>query len=174
MEGKLTAKQEAFCLEYLKDLNATQAAIRAGYKENAARQTGSDNLSKPVIAEKIAFLKAERSESTKIDAQYVLRRLREIDELDIIDILNDDLGGFRPLSEWPKSWRISISGFDIKTIIEGGETPVESLVQKIKWPDKTKNLELIGRHVDVGAWEKASVDLVLSDDFERLLDEAAE
>lgn len=156
MVDKLTAKQEAFCLEYLKDLNATQAAIRAGYKENAARQTGSDNLSKPVIASKIAALKGERSEITKVDAQYVLTRLKEIDELDIIDIVNVDMNGFRPLNEWPKSWRTSISGLDMKTIIEGGDQPVEALVQKIKWPDKTKNLELIGKHVNVQAFNDKS------------------
>ena len=54
---KLSPKQEKFCLEYLKDLNATQAAIRAGYSEKTARQIGTENLSKPYIAEKIAELK---------------------------------------------------------------------------------------------------------------------
>ncbi len=154
----LTAKQEAFCLEYLKDLNATQAAIRAGYSEKTAKDIACENLAKPNISERIAILKGERSEATKTDAEYVLRRLREIDELDVIDIINDDMNGFRPLKEWPKVWRISISGIDMKTILEGGDKPVEALVQKIKWPDKTKNLELIGRHVDVKAWEKESAE----------------
>lgn len=152
--GKLTDKQEAFCLEYIVDLNATQAAIRAGYSEKTAQQVGSENLSKPLIQERVSDLKSERSNAVRVDAEYVLRRLKEIDELDIIDILSDDLGSFRPLKEWPKSWRTSINGLDMKTIIEGGDQPVEALVQKIKWPDKTRNLELIGKHVNVGAWEK--------------------
>lgn len=150
--SKLTAKQEAFCLEYLKDLNATQAAIRAGYSEKTAQEQSSRLLSNVMVSERIATLLKERSDNTKTDAQYVLNRLREIDELDIIDIINDDMNGFKPIKEWPKAWRISISGLDMKTIIEGGDQPVEALVQKIKWPDKTKNLELIGRHVDVSAF----------------------
>lgn len=155
-ELKLTDKQEFFCREYLLDLNATQAAIRAGYSEKSAQAIGTENLSKPLIQQRIQTLKNERSESVKTDSEYVLRRLREIDELDIIDIMLDDMTGFRPLSEWPKSWRISLSGIDIQTIViaDGSEEPMEKLVRKIKWPDKTKNLELIGRHVGVKAWDK--------------------
>jgi phage terminase small subunit len=73
--SKLTAKQEAFCEEYLIDLNATQAAIRAGYSEDTAQQMGSENLSKPVIAELIANLKEERSNRVSVSADDVLRDL---------------------------------------------------------------------------------------------------
>lgn len=154
MTAKLTAKQELFCKEYLKDLNATQAALRAGYSENTSRQIGTENLAKPAVAAKIAQLMSERVESVDIDSSYVLRRLKEIDQLDILDIMNDELDGFKRLSEWPKSWRISISGVDVQTIVSGGDEPAEKLIKKIKWPDKTKNLELIGKHVDVKAWDK--------------------
>ena len=51
--GRLTEKQELFCLEYIKDLNATQAAIRAGYKKKNARIIGCENLSKPNIKKRI-------------------------------------------------------------------------------------------------------------------------
>ncbi len=51
---KLTARQERFIDEYLIDLNATQAAIRAGYSRNSALQIGVENLSKPVIAAAVA------------------------------------------------------------------------------------------------------------------------
>lgn len=152
--SKLTNKQEAFCREYLIDLNATQAAIRSGYSEKTAKDIGCENLAKPNIQEELQELMRARNKSTQIDASYVLTRLKEIDELDVIDILNDDLDGFKRLSEWPKSWRTSISGIDIQTVISGGDEPIEKLVRKIKWPDKTKNLELIGRHVNVKAWEK--------------------
>ena len=154
--SKLTDKQEAFCREYLVDLNATQAAIRAGYSKNTANRIASQLLSKLDIQELLISLKNNRNESVKLDAEYVLRRLKEIDELDIIDILNDEMDGFRSLSEWPKSWRTSISGIDIQTVMSGGDESIESLVKKIKWPDKTKNLELIGRHVDVKAWDGES------------------
>ena len=76
----LTPKQQRFVDEYLIDLNATQAAIRAGYSKNSARQIGQENLSKPVVAAAVAEAKRERSESTKIDAEYVLKRLHQIVE----------------------------------------------------------------------------------------------
>lgn len=147
---KLTAKQEMFCLEYLIDLNATQAAIRAGYSEKTAQQVGSENLSKPVINQYISTLKAERSDSVAVDAKYVLNRLVEIDKLDVLDIL-DDVGNMKAIKDWPKSWRTSISGLDVQDMISGD---TESVIKKIKWPDKLRNLELLGKHVDIKAWEE--------------------
>ena len=78
--AKLTAKQEMFCREYLIDLNATQAAIRAGYSETSARQVGSDNMSKHVIQELIQELKATREEKIQIDSDLVLQRALLINE----------------------------------------------------------------------------------------------
>ena len=75
---KLTPKQNRFVDEYLIDLNATQAAIRAGYSKNSARQIGDENLSKPVIAAAVAKAKRDRSESTKVDAEWVLRQAVEL------------------------------------------------------------------------------------------------
>ncbi len=135
------------------------ACARMGKKPSKNPETSAcEILGYPNVTDFIESVREVAAERTQTNAEYVLRRLREIDELDIIDIFNDDLKGFKPLKEWPKSWRTSISGMDLKTIIEGGDKPVEALVQKIKWPDKTKNLELIGRHVDVKAWEKESAE----------------
>lgn len=69
----MTPKQQRFVDEYLIDLNATRAAIRAGYSEKAARQTGAENLSKPDIAEAIVARTKERSARTQIDADLVLQ-----------------------------------------------------------------------------------------------------
>ncbi len=74
---KLTAKQQAFCEEYLVDLNATQAAIRAGYSEDSAKQIASQNLSKHDVADEIARLKTIRSAKTEITAEWVLRGIKE-------------------------------------------------------------------------------------------------
>ena len=71
----MTPKQQRFVEEYLVDLNATQAAMRAGYSAKTARQMASENLSKPDIQEAIALAKQARSEKTKIDAEWVLREL---------------------------------------------------------------------------------------------------
>lgn len=78
MPRKLTAKQEMFCREYLIDLNATQAAIRAGYSERTAQQIGAENLLKPVISAFIAELMEKRNEDTRIDAAWVLRKSVEL------------------------------------------------------------------------------------------------
>ena len=66
MNAKFTPKQQRFVAEYLIDLNATQAAIRAGYSRNCAGQIGEENLKKPQIAEAVARAKRQRSEATKI------------------------------------------------------------------------------------------------------------
>ncbi|HIE4798968.1 TPA: terminase small subunit [Serratia marcescens] len=149
----LTDKQEMFCREYLIDLNATQAAIRAGYSVKTANRTASDNLSKPDIKKRIFELKSERNAQVNIDAAYVLRRLVEIDQMDVLDILNDD-GSLKPISEWPKTWRTTLSGLDITTTVTNfDETTIENILKKIKWPDKVKNLELIGKHINVQAFK---------------------
>ncbi|HFI8091628.1 TPA: terminase small subunit [Escherichia coli] len=147
--AKLTDKQELFAREYLKDLNATQAAIRAGYSEKTARATGSEKLSKPDIADRIAELKAERNEEVGIDAAYVLRRLTEIDQMDVLDILLAN-GELKPIKDWPKVWRTTLSGMDVVEMVSADSA---ALLKKIKWPDKVKNLELLGRHVSVQAFK---------------------
>jgi len=79
----LNAKRERFVEEYLKDLNATQAAIRAGYSKRTAGQTGNELLKNPEIQRRIMDAKAERSERTKIDADWVLSRLAQEAEADV-------------------------------------------------------------------------------------------
>ena len=74
---KLTAKQDRFVAEYLIDLNATQAAIRAGYSEKTSKQIGTENLAKPAIAAAIAIGIAERAERTEITQDYVLTSIME-------------------------------------------------------------------------------------------------
>ncbi|HEF0077856.1 TPA: terminase small subunit [Citrobacter youngae] len=150
----LTDKQEMFCREYLIDLNATQAAIRAGYSVKTARKTGSENLTKPDIQDRIGELKSQRCELVGIDAAYVLCRLVEIDQMDVLDILNDD-GSLRPISSWPKAWRTSLTGLDISTTIQNfDEETAETILKKVKWPDKVKNLELLGKHIKVQAFKE--------------------
>lgn len=73
--AKLTPKQQRFVDEYLIDLNATQAAIRAGYSPKTAQQIGAENLSKPVIAEAIEQAKAERQKRTLVTQDMVIKGL---------------------------------------------------------------------------------------------------
>ncbi|MCW7764301.1 terminase small subunit [Photorhabdus luminescens] len=147
----LTDKQEMFCREYLVDLNATQAAIRAGYSDKTANRIGSENLSKLDIQKRISELKSERNEVVKVDAEYVLRRLVEIDQMDVLDILTEE-GDLKPVKEWSVVWRTTLSGLDV--IAMSGEENTDTLLKKIKWPDKVKNLELLGKHVSVQAFRE--------------------
>lgn len=147
----LTVIQEAYCQEYIKSPeNQTQAAVNAGYSPKTAAKFASQNMRDERIQKRIAELMAERNKRLKVSADYVLNRLVEIDQMDVIDILNDD-GGLKPISQWPKIWRTTLSGIDISKMKL--EDDIESTLQKIKWPDKVKNLELIGKHVDVNAFK---------------------
>ena len=98
---KLTAKQEIFCKEYLIDLNGTQAAIRAGYSEKTAEQQASRMLLNVKVQNRVSELKEVRNAQLDVDGTYVLKRLIEWDQLDVLDILTDT-GSFKPISEWPK------------------------------------------------------------------------
>lgn len=141
-------RQIKFVEEYIKSLNATDAAIKAGYSEKTARSQGSRLLTNVDIQKAIQQAKAEREERTKIDADYVLKRLVEIDQMDVLDIMDDD-GNVKPLRDWPKIWRQYISNIETISMDDG-----EGWLKKIKWPDKVKNLELLGKHVSVGAFKE--------------------
>ena len=131
MNAKLTPKQERFISEYLVDLNATQAAIRAGYSRNSARQIGVENLSKPVIAAAVSAAKRERSEATKIDAEYVLKRLHQIVERCLQEV--------KPALH-PKTRR------QLKD--EGGNA-----LYNFNATGANQALALLGKHVDIGAFK---------------------
>jgi phage terminase small subunit len=76
----LTAKQQRFVAEYLVDLCATQAAVRAGYSEKTAYAIGHENLSKPDIAAAIAEAQAARAKRTELSQEWVTNNLREVAE----------------------------------------------------------------------------------------------
>jgi phage terminase small subunit len=157
-DRRLSPKQALFIEEYLIDLNATAAAIRAGYAKSTADKQASlwVGKSRDSCPEKMRHVwdavqdaKSARIERTQVDADYVLRRLVEIDEMDVADIL-DDGGNLLAVKCWPKAWRTSISGLDINTLMTGD---IETIARKIKMPDKLKNLELIGKHITVQAFK---------------------
>lgn len=78
MAAKLTDKQRTFVAEYLVDLNATQAAIRAGYSVKTAGSIGEENLRKPEIQAAIAEAQAERAEKTQRTALDVLKDIQDV------------------------------------------------------------------------------------------------
>lgn len=164
---KLSAQHVVFCTEYIVDFNAAEAATKAGYSSKTAAQKGYALLQDPLIQAEIEKLKAERLERTEINADYVLKRLIEIDQMDVADILNVD-GSVKSVNDWPKVWRQFISGFDVQEISNEGNP--YGFLKKIKWPDKVKNLELLGKHITVQAFND-KLEIKNTDAVEELSDE---
>lgn len=77
---KLTAKQKKFCEEYLVDLNATQAAKRAGYSPKTAFSIAVENLKKPLIAQYIQERQSELAKKTNISQEFIINNLKEVSE----------------------------------------------------------------------------------------------
>lgn len=137
MEKKLTAKQRRFVEEYLVDLNATQAAKRAGYSERTAAEAGYENLRKPHLAEMIQKKLDERSKGTGITAEYVLKSLRSLAAkcLQEEDILVDGVkergkldpaGANRALELLGKNLKLFT---DVVRVEEEPEDPMEKLAK---------------------------------------------
>ena len=172
--SNLTAKQQRFVEEYLLDLNATQAAIRAGYSKKTASEMGYENLSKPHIADAIALGRDERSQRTQIDADWLLTRLAAEAEADIAD-LYDPSGALKPVHLWPEIWRKGlVGGLDVQQqwAYEYGEQIPGGVINKIKLSDRVKRLELIGKHVGVNAFQER-VSVGVDDALAQLLKEVS-
>ncbi|WOH79014.1 terminase small subunit [Bradyrhizobium sp. BEA-2-5] len=152
----LTAKQQLFVQEFLLDLNATQAAVRAGYSRGTADKQGPRLLSHPDIRAAIDAAKAARSERTGVDAVWVLHRLVAEAEADLAD-LYDKRGDLKPIEEWPEIWRQGlVAGVEIDALYEGSgeERRQVGHVKKIRLSDRLRRLELIGKHVRVNAFQE--------------------
>jgi len=149
----LTAKQDQFCKEYLVDLNATQAAIRAGYSEKTANVIAAENLSKPYIAERVAELKEERSKRTEITIDRVLNELAMIGFSDIAELVEIEEGGMiiaKRFDEIPDGKTRILKAIKEDRIIRetpnGKEMIVHDKIRYEAW-DKLKALELLARHL---------------------------
>lgn len=150
----LNAKQQQFVQEYLIDLNATQAAIRAGYSQKTAGQQGFDLLKKPEICKAIDEALQSRSERTKIDADWLLKRMAEEAEADLSDLYCDD-GSIKPMKEWPKIWRQGlVAGIEHVEVRDAEGNATGDVIVKVKLSDRVRRLELIGKHVKVNAFQE--------------------
>lgn len=158
--GEPVGKPRLFCEHYVTDsaLNGALAARKAGYVAKNSADTAWKLLRDQRCIDYIAKLKAERSKRLQVDSDYVLQRLYDMDQMDIIDILNDDMT-LKPLSTWPKVWRQALNGFELAELFEGqGDVrAMMGVLKKIKWVDRLRNLELLGKHVEVGAFAEREI-----------------
>jgi len=150
---ELTPKQSRFVEEYLIDLNATQAAIRAGYSAKTANDQIGKLMATPHIKAAIDAARAARSEETKIDAAWVLKRLALEADADLADIYSEN-GAIKPVHDWPKIWRQGlVAGVEHVEVKDSEGNATGDVVVKIKVSDRVRRLELIGKHVNVNAFQ---------------------
>ncbi|WP_346208384.1 terminase small subunit [Caldifermentibacillus hisashii] len=140
----LTAKQKRFVEEYLIDLNATQAAIRAGYSPDSAKQIGSENLSKPSIRARIDQALAERSKRTGINADRVVRELARIGLVNPANVINFDEATVK--DDATEDDLAAISSVKVK-VIPGEDGDI--VEREVRMYDKNRALELLGKHLGI-------------------------
>ncbi len=135
----MTGKQKRFIEEYLVDLNATRAAIRAGYSPDTAKDIGCENLKKPMIRCHIALAMAERSRRTGVNADRVVMELAKIAFVNACDVIDVETATLKPDAVTEDT--AAIQSVKVKTFGEDG------LEREIKMADKLKALELLGKHL---------------------------
>lgn len=143
-KAKLTEKQQRFVDEYLIDLNATQAAIRAGYSVKTANEQGSQNLAKLSIQQAIAERMAERSKRTGINQDRVVLELAKIALVNMTDIV-DSQGRIK--TDASPDDLACIESVKYK---ESESDTGSSVEREVKIASKLKALELLGKHL--GMW----------------------
>lgn len=158
----MTEKQKRFCEEYLIDLNATQAAIRAGYSPKSADEIGRQLLGKTGVSAEIQRELAKRSKRTGVTQDRVIRELAKIAFANSKDIIDPETGKIKP--GITADDMAAVAGIKVK-MSESDHGSSEE--REVKLADKTKALELLGRHL--GMWnDKLAVTMepvTMSDDL---------
>ncbi len=153
----LTPLMSRFVSEYLVDLNATQAAIRAGYSVKTAQQQGSRLLLNVVVAAEIAKKNQSRLDKVEYDAAELLRELLEENNANLKQIYNAD-GSIKPIHEWPDVFCTGfVTQIDTELIYTGTgkERRLVGEVQSVKFNfERLKRQQLIGRHTNVQAFKE--------------------
>lgn len=140
----MTKKQKLFVAEYLIDLNATQAAIRAGYSVKTAKEIGCENLTKPNIQKAIAKAMAERSKRTGVNQDRVVQELAKLAFINMTNVV-DSQGKIK--EDATEDDRACIESIKYKR--SDTDTCV-SVEREVKIGSKLKALELLGKHL--GMW----------------------
>ncbi|MDH4581387.1 terminase small subunit [Pseudomonas sp. BN415] len=144
----LTAKQQRFVDEYLIDLNATQAAIRAKYSKNTANEQGARLLANVSVQAAIAERMKAREKRTEITQDMVLREYARIAFFDPRNLFNDD-GTPKPITELDDDTAAALAGLDLQEVYEGygDERVFIGYTKKYKVADKKGALDSVARHL---------------------------
>lgn len=144
----LTPKAEMFCLEYLKDLNGTRAAIRAGYSPRSAKVQASRMLTKVNVSDRIKELCDQRYKALAVEAKDILKELLLIAKSDIGEVWDEE-GRLIDIKKIPDATRRAIKGVEVTEEFSGHGKDRELIgfTKKVKFWDKVKALELLGKHL---------------------------
>lgn len=168
---ELTPKQRRFVEEYLVDLNATQAAIRAGYSAKTAGKIGTENLRKPAIQSEISAAQAKRSKRTEITQDRVLQELAKLGFGDIRDIFTPE-GALKHPKDMDPDAAARISSIEVVIRpVPGSQGQDVEHVAKIRAWDKLGALTQIGRHLGMftdKSETNGTVNVNISSDDDRL------
>lgn len=145
----LTPRQEQFVAEYLVDLNATQAAIRAGYSKKTASEQAFDLLRKPQIAAAIEESRQKHIAKLDLSAERVLTELAGLAFFDVRKLVNPD-GSPKSITDLDDETARAIQGIELQTVKDGEND--FALVRKYKIADKNAALEKLMKHL--GLFEK--------------------
>ena len=148
MADKLTDKQAKFVDEYLIDLNATQAALRAGYSKDTSYAIGFENLKKLEIQTAIQKRQKELKESTQITQERILKEESCLAFSDFEDLFSPDGTTIAP-RDIPEHLRRAISGVEIiERWVKGrDDEPEKEVKYKYRLWDKGRSLERISKHL---------------------------
>lgn len=167
----LTPRQQVFVTEYLVDLNATQAAVRAGYSAKTAHAQGPRLLEHVEVRAAVDDALKRRSERVEVKADDILRELLRLAMVDIGEAF-DANGRLKPIKDIPPDVRRAIAGIEVFEEFKGSgqdRIPVGE-VRKLKFWDKVKGLELLGKHLKL--FNDNKLELEVTDSFAALLLEA--
>lgn len=149
MAKKLTKKQEIFVAEYLVHLDATRAAIAAGYSAKSASNIGYLLLQNPRVSEKIAAKTGKRLGKLEITADRVLQETARLAFLDPRKFYKDD-GTLKTVPELDDDTAAALAGMDIEEAFQHfapGQAKPTGIIKKIKFTQKIQALELLGKHL---------------------------
>lgn len=138
---KLNDKQYFFALEYIVDLNATQACIRAGYSESTASQQGSRLLSYVKVAQAIVELKASRAGKLELTQERVLQEIMRLAFFDIRKLYKDD-DTLKKITELDDDTAAALASVEVTRI---ADTEIDTI--KVKMADKLAALEKLAKHI---------------------------
>lgn len=138
-------RHEMFCLEYIKDSNASRAAIAAGYSEAAAKELGYRLLTKVHIKARIKVLLEERNARTLLDGDQILLETKKLADSDIRRLFHQKTGTLLPMDEWPDDVAKAVSSVKVKELYNRHGVLL-GYIKEVKLWDKPKPLELLGKN----------------------------